>query len=61
MEKSMLTLFAALLISACTKNDIVIVYGAVSFVHSCVDTALWLLKRSYGQKEKSLSQSDQDK
>ena len=55
MEKSILTLLIALIITALTSLKILTSYGAVSLVHSCFDALLWLIQKSYFNKEKDLT------
>ncbi len=59
MEKTILQLLIALLISACTKLDMFASFGVISFVYGCFESILWLLNRIYFTKEKDPSQSSQ--
>ncbi len=55
MEKCLLTLFAAFLLTACTNLKIISSFGIASFVHQCIDALLWLIQKSYFNKEKDLT------
>ena len=55
MEKTILQLLIALLISTCTKLDMIASFGIISFVYGCFESILWLLNRIYVTKEKDPS------
>ncbi len=58
MEKTILQLLIAFMITACTNLDILTSFGLNSLVFGCFESIIWLLNRIYFTKEKDPSQPD---
>jgi|GEM_PF-2593538 len=59
MEKTILHLLIALLITAATSMKLNASFGTVSLIIALIDSAIWLLKRVY-KEEKNPSHPDED-
>ena len=60
MEKTILQLMIALIVTAMTSIDMLTSFGVITLMYSCIESIQWLIKRIYLNKEKDPSQSSQD-
>ena len=55
MEKTILQLMIALIITAMTSIDMLTSFGVITLMYSCIESIQWLIKRIYLNKEKDPS------
>ena len=60
MEKTILQLMIALIVTAMTSIDMLTSFGVITLMYSCIESIQWLIKRIYLNKEKDPSQSAED-
>ena len=60
MEKTILQLMIALIVTAMTSIDMLTSFGVITLMYSCIESIQWLIKRIYLNKEKDPSQSSHD-
>ena len=60
MEKTILQLMIALIVTAMTSIDMLTSFGVITLMYSCIESIQWLIKRIYLNKEKDPSQSPED-
>ena len=60
MEKTILQLMIALIVTAMTSIDMLTSFGVITLMYSCIESIQWLIKRIYLNKEKDPSQSSED-